>query len=624
MKQYGFFAVLLMVVTFGAFSNLFAGGKEAVELEEVVVTATKIPTAEKELGSSVTVITEEEIKAKGYSTVKEVLKGTVGLDVVSTGGPGSQTSVFLRGANSYHTLVLIDGMEVGDPSQAQRQFNFANLTVDNIERIEIVRGPQSVLYGADAMGGVIHIITKKGVKKPYIYLGAEGGSYSTARQFAGLGAANDRADFSFAFSHIRAEGFSAADADLPGNTEDDAWEDFTVSSRLGIVPTDWLDMGLNFRLHDGMTELDNGGGPNRDREDYRLEKQEFFLRPHMTVTAFDGLWEQSLAYGLTTHSRAYKDDPWGDSHYDGEKHEISWQHNLYLHKTNTLTAGFEYEKEAMESADPWSRLDRSAYTYSLFAQDQIKLFDISFTTVGARWDRHREFGDHTTFRVTQAFVIDKTGTTVRGSVGTGFRAPSLYELYAPNWGNPGLDPEESIGWDVGVEQSLFDDRITVGVTYFHNEFDDLIIWNQGYMNVEEAKTLGIESFIEVIPFADLSARVTYTYTDTEDDQGERLLRRPMNKVGLTICYRFLDERGIANLDLLYVGERDDKDFTVWPARRVELGDYVLVNLSGSFAVHKYLELFARVENLFDEDYEEAFGYGTPGISAYGGVKVNIF
>jgi vitamin B12 transporter len=150
-----------MVVAFGSVGQVFAAEEEAVELKEVVVTATRVPTLEGEIGSSVTVITEEEIKAKGYATAKDVLKGSLGIDVVSTGGPGAGTSVFLRGANSYHTLVLIDGMEVGDPSLMQRRFDLANLTVDNIERIEIVRGPQSVLYGADAMGGVINIITKR-------------------------------------------------------------------------------------------------------------------------------------------------------------------------------------------------------------------------------------------------------------------------------------------------------------------------------------------------------------------------------------------------------------------------------------------------------------------------------
>jgi vitamin B12 transporter len=611
-----------LVVMYGSFGQVFAVEEEeeegAVEMKEVVVTATRVPTAEREIGSSVTVITEEEIKAKGYTTVREVLKGSLGLDVVSTGGPGAGTSVFLRGANSYHTLVLIDGMEASDPSQTQRQYDLAQLTVGNIERVEIVRGPQSVLYGADAMGGVINIITKRR-KEPTFYFGAEGGSYSTARQFLGLGAGNEWIDFSLDCSHIRTDGFSASDADLPGNMEDDAWENTTVSSRLGLAPTDWLDMGVSFRFHDGRTELDDGGGPNNDLEKYHVDKQEVFIRPNLQVNLFDGLWEQTLAYGLTIHNRYYDDHPWGDSKYYGQKHEISWQHNLYLHKVNTLTLGVEYEREGMES----TYFDQdSTYTCSLFAQDQIKLFDISFTTVGIRWDNHEEFGDHVTFRVAQAFVFDKIGTTIKGSVGTGFRAPSLYELYS-SYGDPNFDPEESVGWDVGAEQSLFDDRITLGVTYFHNEFDDLIDFNLVtylYEQVDHAETWGVESFIKVFPFKDLSARVMYTYTNTDDDEGLPLLRRPMHKGGLNVCYRFLDERGTANLDVLFVGKRDDSV----GGERVDLDEYVVVNLGASFKIHKYVELFAHIENLFDEDYEEAFGYGTPGFSVYGGVTLSIF
>jgi len=629
MRRYGIGIFLCIAIVFGCMGHLSAAETDTTELEEVVVTATKVPTAEREIGSSVTVITEEEIKARGYTTAKEVLKGTLGLDVISNGGPGSQTSVFLRGANSYHTLILIDGMEMGDPSLVQRRFDLGNLTVDNIERIEIVRGPQSVLYGADAMGGVINIITKRGKKEPYVYAGVEGGSYDTFRQFAGVGAANEWANFSLAFSHIRTEGFSSADADLPGNKEDDGWENFTVSSRLGVTPSDWLDMGVSFRFHDGWTELDSGGGANQDVEDYHENKQEVFVRPYIKAQAFDGLWEQVLVYGFTNHDRAYRDNPGGDSDYEGEKHELSWQHNLYLHKTNTLTVGFEYENEAMKSVDPWGPpMDESAYTYSLFAQDQIKLFDISYTTLGVRWDHHKEFGDHATFRVTQAFVIDKTGTTVKGSIGTGFRAPSLYELYGPPWwgmpvGNPNLDPEESIGWDVGVEQSLFDELMTLGATYFHNRFDDLINYDYalGYVNIDDAETWGIESFIEVLPFKDLSARVMYTYTHTEDEQGDPLLRRPAHKGSFNVCYRFLEGRGTANLDVLIVGERDDYNYYVGD---VEVDEYVVVNLSGSFKIHKYVELFARIENLFNEDYEEVYGYGTPGISAYGGIKLTFF
>ncbi|MBW1678886.1 MAG: TonB-dependent receptor [Deltaproteobacteria bacterium] len=602
--------------------------EEEVAMEEVVVTATRTSTPTEEVGSSITVITAEEMEARGQTTVREVLKGTLGLDVWATGGPGQMSSVSLRGANSYHTLVLIDGVEMNDPTGANRGFNFANLTVDNIERIEILRGPQSPLYGADAMGGVINIITKKGKGKPRFYLGSEGGRYETWREFGGASMGNERVNLSLAFSHNSTDGFSAAADDLPGNSEDDKWENTSASTRIGFVLSENIDLDLIARFQNGRTHLDNGAGPYQDQDDYHVDEQRIFTRAQAHIFALDGLWEQTLAYGFADHSRDYRDSPWGDSDFDGKKHEISWQNNLYLHETNILTLGVEYEREEM---DNHTDLDESNHTTSFFVQDQIKLWDCSFTTIGLRWDDHEKFGSETTFRITQAFLLRDWGTKFKGSYGTGFRAPSLYELYAPPFwgmpiGNPDLDPEESEGWDIGIEQSLFDNCLTIGITYFYNDFDDLIDydWSMGYINISEAKTSGLESFIELIPFRDLTLRLNYTYTDTEDDDGSRLLRRPLHKVGFNTGYRFL-ERGRVNLNILYVGERDDSywDSMTFTARDVITDNYVVVNLTGSFDVSEHFQVFGRIDNLFDENYYESYGYGTAGFSAYGGLKITF-
>ncbi|RLA82584.1 MAG: TonB-dependent receptor [Deltaproteobacteria bacterium] len=578
-----------------------------------------------EIGSSVTVITEEEIKRKGYRTVKDILKGEPGIDAITTGGPGGQSSILLRGMESYHTLVLIDGLEMGDPSLTQRQFNFANLTVDNIERIEIVRGPQSVLYGADAIGGVINIITKKGRGKPSFYVGIEGGSYDTFREFSGLSGQIERVSFSMAASHTRTTGFSAADEDLPGNSEDDGWENFSFSTRLDFEPTPWLTLGLSLRSQNGDTELDLGGGPYQDCDNYHVEHEEFFAKPYVEILGLDGKWRQRISFGIANHDREYKDSPWGDSNYSGRKYEVSWQHDITIFDSNTLILGAEFEQEEMEST---FMEKKSAYTYSLFAQNLLNLKEVSFTTVGIRWDHHKEFGDRMTFRIAQAFPIEKTGTKLKGSLGTGFRAPSLYELYGPPFwgmpvGNSELDPERSVGWDIGLEQSLFDGLLKGGLTYFCNEVDDLIeyVSGRGFINIEEALSRGVEAFVEVGLLKGLSFRLNYTYTHTEDDEGRRLLRRPLNKLGANLNWTFLQERATVNVDLLWVDDRKDYD---WAAgRRVRLSDYTLVNMGLGFKVHKNCECSLRVENVFNEDYEEAYGYGTAGFSVYGGVKLSF-
>jgi vitamin B12 transporter len=627
MKRYFILFVFTVLLAIPGYSK--AQNEESpitTKLEDVVVTAARTLTSAEEVGSSVTVITSKDIEARGHATVQEVLKGTPGLDVVNSGGAGQSSSVFLRGANSYHTLVLLDGMEMNDPTGANRGFDFSNLTVDNIERIEILRGSQSTLYGADAMGGVINIITKKGRGKPVFYFGSEGGSYKTWREFAGASMGSEKINASLAFSHNSSDGFSAADDDLPGNSEDDRWENTSASTRMGFVVSENADVNFIGRFQKGRTHLDSGGGANQDAEDYHVNERKVYTQVNAHVFAFDGLWEQTLAYGLANHDREYRNDPWADSDYDGKKHEISWQNNLYLHETNTLTLGLEYEKEELDNHED---LDESVYTRSFFVQDQIQLGGSSFTTVGLRYDDHEEFGSETTFRITQAFLIRDWGTRFKGSYGTGFRAPSLNELYYVNsWGGPGgnpdLDPEKSKGWDIGVEQALFNNRMTIGITYFYNDFEDLIVWTNGYNNVDDARTRGIESFIKITPFNDLSMGLNYTYTDTEDDDGSRLLRRPLHKTGFNTCYRFL-ERGTVNLDVFHVGKRDDSywDSMTWTTNNVVVDDYVLVNLSGSFDICKHFQVFARIDNLFDEEYNEAYGYGTARFSAYGGMKVTF-
>jgi vitamin B12 transporter len=524
--------------------------------------------------------------------------------------------------------VLIDGLEMNDPSRANRLFDFANLTTDNIDQIEILRGPQSILYGADAIGGVINIITKKGKGKPRFYIGSEGGSYETWREFGGASMGNDRLNMSLAFSHNSRDGFSAADDDLPGNSEDDKWENTSISSRLGFNFSENIDIDLITRFQKSRTHLDKGGGSYKDQKDYHANEHKIFTRFQVNSVALDGLWEHILAYGYADHTRDYRDDPYGDSDYDGKKHEISWQHNLYPHETNTINLGLEYEREEMNDH---TDIDESAHTSSFFLQDQIKLKDFSFTTIGLRYDNHNEFGSESTFQIAQALLIRDLDTKFKGSFGTGFKSPSLYELYAPPSsrgpvGNSDLDPEESKGWDIGIEQSFFNNRLTIEIIYFYNDIDNLIDWDGslGYINVNNAKTKGVESFIKLIPLKNLSLNLNFTYTDTKDDDGNRLTRRPRKKVGFNTFYKFSEKWDI-NLNILYVDKRDDNYWDSMSSKSsdVTLDDYCVVNLSGSCKFSEHIKLFGRIDNLFDEEYYEAYGYGTAGFSAYGGLKISF-
>ena len=619
--------------------------EKEVTLEQVVVTATRIETPIEEIASSVMVISSHEIERKQKATVLEVLKGLPGLDVVQNGGVGGTTSIFIRGANSEHTLVMIDGVEVNDSISPGRSYDFAHLTVDNIERIEVIRGPQSTLYGSDAIGGVVHIITKKGEGKPKFFLSAEGGTYTTFRESTGVSGGNKWINYSLNLSRFDTDGISAA-SKKDGNYERDGYKNTSLSTRLGFTPMENLDIDFILRYVNAKTELDNFGGVGGDDPNHVQESKQFFFKTQARFSLFDQRWVQKLGFAFNDYDRNIKNkkDPQHpfDSergHYDGQFLKFDWQHNLQLHKTNILIVGFEYEEEEGKSKYYWESLwgpgesvfpEKTANIKGYYIQDQIKLWDRLFATLGIRIDDHSRFGTETTYRIAPAYLVKETDTKIKGTFGTGFKAPSLYQLFAPAtlWGpigNKNLKPEKSKGWDFGVEQNLLKNKVTLGATYFRNDFEDLIQfdWGQGYVNIAKAKTEGVELFASAKPIDDLTLRINYTYTDTQDKTtDEALIRRPKNKIGFDLNYRFLNN-GNVNLGVVYVGKRDDLDFSTSPSRRVKLDQYALVNLAVSYDITKNFQLFGRVENLLDKEYEEAKGFGTPGLSFFGGMKLSF-
>ncbi len=616
---------------------------EALEVdpERIVVTATRILTPEREVASSITVIDRQEIERKQRRFVVDLLREAPGVDVVQSGGPGQPSQVFLRGAKPEHTLVLIDGIEANDPFSPGRTFNFAGLTTDNIERIEIIRGPQSTLYGSDAMGGVVNIITRRGVGPPSGFVTGEAGSRDTYRTAVGLRGAQGAFDYSLSLSHYTTRGISAADASLPGNTKRDGYENTTLSSLLGWTPNDAFSLDLILRYSDGEGELDQFGGPFGDDPNYFFRDKAFFGRLQGTLVTPDGRWEQKLGVSFTDYDRRFRDDPdpmrpmtMLRSKYKGRILKLAWQSDFYLSDVHTITFGLETEEESGRSRihseselGPFTSVipEQKARTNSAYLQDSINIGDTFFATVGARIDDHEEFGSETTYRIAPAYLIEETGTKLKGSWGTGFKAPTLFQLFS-EFGDPDLDPERSKGWDVGVEQHLAGDRLMVGATYFHNTFDDLIDFNPAtstYFNIDRARTRGVELTGAVRATDDLSFRATYTRQDTEDrNTGESLLRRPEDQVSFDVNYTLRRKTNL-NLNVVYVGRREDMDFNVFPAERVDLSSYMLVNLAAVHDVSDRFQLFGRIENVLDKDYQEVFGFGTPGRGFFGGVTVRF-
>ena len=645
-KKILFFALALTILPFNVFSqeNL---EKEKVSTSsiqhEIVVTATRLETPAKEVASSVTVITRERLEQSKKATVIEALQEVLGVSIIQNGPPGAAASVFLRGANSEHTLILMDGVELNDPISPSRSFDLAHLTLDNIERIEILRGPQSTLYGSDALGGVVNIISKKGQGKPKFSLSSVAGSYGTIITSAGINGSTERMHYSLGTSYFRSDGFSSASANYEGNEEKDGYRNLSLWGRLGFRLFDNLDVDLILRTLNTQIDIDNGGGAQGDDPNNVQDYNALFIKTQIRNLMLNNSWELKLGLSLVDYDRQHE-NPADEAHlldsengfFKSKLFKIDWQNNLFLHETNTFTLGIDYQQEQGESEynsdgiwGPFSSIfpSRRAHVTGFYLQDQIRLANRFFATLGLRLDDHSQFGSAVTYRLAPAFFIEATQTKFRATYGTAFKSPSLYQLYAPGTflgpiGNAELNPEKSIGWDIGVEQQLLGGKALLAVTYFYNDYKDLINFDflQGYMNIGKAESKGTEILIQARPFDDMSFNATYTKTKAKDkDTDADLLRRPKQKFSASLNYNFQKKANI-NLTFIRIGEQDDMDFSTWPSTRLTLTGYSLLNAAASFNLTSSFQIFCRLDNIFNKEYEMIKGYGTPGFSVYGGVN----
>ncbi len=637
-------------------TGLVQAADETEKVTDMVVTATRSEMPKDKIGgSSVTVITAEDIEAKKLHSVADLLRSVPGLEIRAYSGLGSATTASIRGADSKNTLVLIDGVMLNDPSSPNRGANLAHLTPDNIERIEVVRGPMSALYGTNATAGVINIITKKGTQAPTAFATAEGGSYNTWKLAAGTAGAVKKFNFSLAAAQTETDGFSSADADndrIPhaGNTsEDDGYKNTTLSGKFGVDITPDFDINATVRYIDSGVEIDDASfnGYAGDRfstvwpwppqpnglKEARNETEQLYYKFDLHNFFFDRKLESKFYYQNSGQEREiYNNDGARTNAYDGNSYEYGWQGGFNLHESFLFGVGASYFEEAFDTD---TSLEKDSDIASFWGQGQWFYGDSFIVSGELRSDDHKEFGQKTTYRLAPSYEVIKTGTTLKASYGTGFRAPSLYELYAdpvPAWGflggNSALNPETSVGWDAGFEQPLLDRKVTAGATYFSTDYDDRIIYtgafpNSTYKNDQGVtKTKGVEAFVQWMPLAVVDFTLNYTYTSAHDPNDDRLAYIPLNKFTFNTKYRPTEKLHL-NLDVYWVDERDTKSFNKDkygnPAGALEA--YTLVNISGSYDINQHLQFYGRVDNVFDEYYEELWSYATPGFSAYAGIKV---
>ena len=628
------FAAVFLVVPGRAAALEMAGQ----DIEEVVVTATRLETPAGQVASSVTVITADDIENKHARTVLEVLRDVPGVSVTHQGSAGGASSVFLRGASSFHTLVLIDGVEANDPINPNRAFDFGHMTTDNIERIEVLRGPQSTLYGSDAIGGVINIITKRGTGSPSSFIAVEAGSFDTARLSAGAWGKSGRLGYSLSISDFDSEGISSASA-ADGNTERDGYENITLSGRLDVSLGEVWDLSVVARVVNARSELDDFGGAGGDDPNFIEESDQLFMRLEAAAVFMEGRMENTFGISMSRHERTDTDSPdplhsvdLNDSFFRGGLRKLDWQGNYFLNDSNTLVFGIETEIERGKSevnlVDPIfgsyaSTFDEEETTTGYFMEDQLEAGPGFYSTVGVRVDDHSRFGKETTWRIAPALLLNDGRVKIKGTWGTGFKAPSLSQLLGFG-GNVNLKPEKSSSWDLGVERKFSGKGAALGATWFASDIEDMIIFSPSFVleNINEAKITGLEVTASVGFSDSISMDGQYTHQNTLDKStGDDLLRRADDQYSINLLWAAA--RSDLNLELIYVGKREDLNFSTFPSSRVDLAAYRLVNVSTSVMLTDAITLTGKLENVLDEDYEEVFGYGTPGLSGYAGVKVEL-
>lgn len=593
--------------------------------EVVTVTATRLPASLAEVGSSVTVVTAEEIEASGARWLSEVLEVVPGVGVVRTAGPGTATSVFLRGANSNHTLVLVNGVKVNSPSTGG--FDFGHLPAAQVERIEVVRGPQSSLYGSEAIGGVINIVTRRGSGPPSGGVVVDGGSFGTARLQAWGEGGRGGLSYAGSVSYSDIGGFSAA-SEARGAVEEDGYENLSVDGRVGYGSGDGdgLEAEAFVRLIDATTEIDDflfGVGPVDD-DNAVTELRDLYVGGRLGLSR--GPWTGTLTVSDTERDLESRnpDGVFFESVLDASIREVDFENRVELAAGNALVGGVEFRREsaavASRSLFGTSSFDEEVDVVGVYLHDRASWSAVT-VTAGARYEDHELFGGKTTFRVTGS-VDAGGGLRLHGSAGSGFRAPSLNDLFFPFFGNPDLGPEESTGLDAGLEGRFATAGVHFDVTWFHNDIDELIVFSPLTFraeNIGAARSRGVELSGGWEPGARVRVRGEYTFTDAiEEETDEQLLRRPRHQGSVRIDLQ-VHERLELFSEILAKGERPD--FGI--AGRTTLDAYTVWNAAAELELTDRYSLVARLDNLLDEDYEEVFGFGTAGRSAYAGVRLGF-
>jgi vitamin B12 transporter len=608
--------------------------------EEVIVSASLLPVSASSVASAFTVIGQQEIENRKPVLVSDMLRDVPGLAVSRNGVLGSSTQIRVRGAEANHLLVLIDGVEVNDPGQGD-ELNWGTLTAGDIERIEVVRGPQSVLHGSDAIAGVVNIITRS-AKEPFsIGLFSEAGSYGTFNNGINLGASAERFNIRLGATHIESDGDNIS---RNGN-EDDSYNNTTANLKSTFVVSDDLKLGFTARQNKGSNDFDETDyttGLPTDANSY----SDFLNRTarfNINLDSFDGRWQQQFVYSYG------KNDSFSFGAENGNNASTKKQFKYlssvnFDNKNHTLTALLEREEEAFKQrgavqffGDPNQNRERN--TDSIALEYRGRFFHHWTVGLSARADDNSEFDNAETNRLETGYELSET-TRLRAAIGSAVKNPTFSErfgFYTNFIGNPDLEPEETVSWEVGIDQSLFDNKAQLAVTWFDAELDNEINGfvydpvNFGFTAENQpgtSKRQGIEIELSAKLSETLQLNSSFTYTDAEEQNSfgvySEELRRPKQNGSVSLAWQASNKLQL-NVNAQYNGSQKDVFFPPYPqpSQRVTLDNYTLLNLNVNYQLDDSLALYLKVDNALDEQYEEVFGYSTLGAGAYVGFRYNF-
>ncbi|WP_375288224.1 TonB-dependent receptor plug domain-containing protein [Sphingomonas sp.] len=622
-----------------------AGSLDAADADTVVVTANRAPTEAYRVAASVTVLDKAAIDRTGDLSVADLLLRTPGVSLSRNGGYGTATSLRIRGAESDQTVVVIDGVKLNDPASAGGGYNFANLLTGDASRIEVLRGPQSILWGSQAIGGVVNVVTALPTADLEASFDVEGGSRDTVSARAGVGGTTGLLAWRVAGQSFTTEGISAI-APAFGGGERDGYTNRSVTGRAVLTVVPGVSLEGRAYYSDGRTDIDamTGDSPEYSRN------RELIAYGGVNVALFGGRLRNRFAYAYTDTDRDnYNPDRARPQTFDsaGRNERLEYQGSLLIVPGVDATFGVENEKSRFRSVSPPASLSTPvpapargrAEITSGYAQLNATVVDGLTLTGGVRHDDHSRFGGKTLFAGGGVYTAP-WGTVVRVSYSEGFKAPTLYQLFS-EYGNIALDPEQANGWEIGAEQRFLRDRLALGATYFERRSRDLIVFASctsastsplclvpgsttqrrfGYYdNVSRAFAQGIEADGR-LALGRLSVDGTYTWTLSEDRSpsaatfGNQLARRPRHAWNAGANYAFRDGPSFGAA-VRWSGETFDN-----AANTVRLDPYILVDLRAELPLSTEARLFVRAENVFDARYQTAYRYNTLGRSIYAGLR----